>query len=171
MFWFRRGERGSEFVAFIFTLPVMFFLMLGILESGLYFAHRSAVTEVVRDSARGMAAYGADCPVPDVIPGKPECFSDQAEARLWQDGRCTFGRCSEKPVVTCMDQSGDTRVRYARSVVTCSLNYPYIPTTGSLFSSGGLRDLGLGLGSLFSAFDIEVSAVSEVGFDGTIGVQ
>lgn len=165
----RKSEDGNETVVVLFWLPILFVLLVGLVDVGVMFGNRAAINDVLRDSARGMAAYGADCPTPDPIPGNIECFSRQAEQRLYSDGSCTFGFCTSRPRVTCSAEDGSTTVKYARTVVTCEVDgkYPYRAVSAGLLNS----PIGLGLGGLVGPFPASASAVAEVGSEGVIGIR
>lgn len=154
-------------IVFLFVFPIIFVLLLGTVSVGMYFSTRGAVTAIARDAAQAMAAYGEDCPVPDVIPGKAKCFSEQAEQRLWAAGKCTLSSCDSRPRVTCSTADGGPVVRYVGEVVTCTVDYPYRGINRTLLNS----PMGLGIGSLLKPYTVEGSSIAEVGADGTIGIQ
>lgn len=163
----RTRESGTELMVFLFTFPLICILLLGMISVGMYFSTRSAVTSVARDAVSGFAAYGEDCPDPDVIPGPAKCFSQQAEQRLWDGGGCTQGPCTGQPTVTCSTENGAAVATYVGEIVTCVVDYPYAGVNKSLLDS----PIGLGLGGLIDEYVIEVSAVAEIGTDGTVGIQ
>lgn len=176
----REDERGGDTIfAILFIMPLMMVLTFALVDIGVMFADRFAVTNVLRDAARGVAAYGSDGPLPWAPPpANTISFSEQATRRLWNDetGKCRYGPCQsgERPQVVCgrMDEQGNLLGRSALAAgdtVGCRVvgEYPYKSVTGGLLDT----PLGLGLGGVVSPFPVWVTARAETGLQGNPNVR
>lgn len=164
----RRDERGSEMAAAIFVLPVLFILLIGIIDVGWMIKTRMVVDNIISTTVKQAGADGGDYNPVAMRPGEA-AWSTQAMRTLWDGGNCTQSHCSAAPSVFCdkvTRPNGSVyysqRVVDAGDVITCTVNYPYSPLSGGLLNT----PLGLGIGGLLHGFTITESARSEIGSSG-----
>lgn len=172
--WFRRipDERGVEAPAMLIVLPVLCVLVFVLIDAGVMIRTRIAVQNVVQEAARSAAADGGNYnPRTNTIG---ESWSTYASKELYKNGKCTFGRCQagKVPTVTCNTLTDSAGTIYysnvaekAGDLITCTVNYPYVPINGGLFNG----PIGLGFGGLFKSFTVSSTARAETGSQSSFG--
>ena len=163
----RRDERGVEAVAMIIVLPVMFILLLAMVEVGVSISARMSIENVMRDTVRHAAADGGNNWATTHTVANQKPWDQQAVNALYANGKCTFARCTRAPTVDCTYitlMNGNTLrsqvVNQAGDLITCKLTYHYRMINKRLLNSA----IGLGTGKLVNdEFVINVSARAETG--------
>lgn len=161
-----REERGGDSILFIvFVIPFMVTMTFVLVDLGNYFSVKYAVTNILRDSARGVAAYGSDT-APSFAPNPGQRFSTIARNRMVSGGKCVYGPCTTTSInVVCGAVNGNqvtsANVTAVGQQVGCTVtNYPY----KSLAGAGLLgSSWGLGFGAVIKPFTVTVTTVAEVG--------
>jgi hypothetical protein len=164
-------ERGGDTIfAILFVVPFMLVLVFALVDIGVMFSSRYAVTNVLRDATRGVAAYGGNGPFPYAPPPSDTVtFSRQAENRLNESAnQCRFGPCSPGRVrVQCGRMTEDGRylgptATAVGDTVGCRISsnngrYPYKSVVGGLLNT----PLGVGMGRIVQPFTAWVTARAE----------
>lgn len=164
----RADERGTETIAALFVVPVVFVLILGLIEVGMMLRTRMLVENVLRDAVRRAAADGGNynTRVNTTKPWDTVATEALVDSRT---GRCKHSKCDpgSTPKVDCtlITRPNGTTYRSqvaqnAGDLITCTVTYRYAGINEALLNTPGL---GLGLGSLIKDFTVSSSARAEVG--------
>ena len=166
-------ERGaSEFASALMVFPVLFMLIIGSVEIGMYVQTRMRVENIARDAVRQVAADGGNYNPRTVRSG---AIAVDKEYYKWlvEGNKCKLSKCSKQeghaalPTINCkhvLTAKGESQypksiVDNAGDTVICKVWYPYEPIAGGLMKG----PLGLGIGSILQPFPVEESARAETG--------
>ena len=170
-----RNEQGVEAAAIIFVFPLLFVLVLALIDIGLMFDSRAQVENIARNAVREVAADGGNNNPLTVGTGQPD-VDTMYRQQLVAGGTCLVGHCTNpnQVILDCgyvtpmggIPPTSDatagqqfTIVRTAGEIVTCHLYYPYKPINSALWNSA----MGLHMSSLYKPFNYWVSARAETG--------
>jgi Flp pilus assembly protein TadG len=164
----RSDERGIEAPAMIIVLPILFVLIIGLVDVGWMIKTRMVVDNIVSTAVKQAAADGGNYNPQTMISGQPS-WSDVAMNQLWDGSSCKQSACDARPTVDCtlITRPNGTQYRSnvvidAGDVITCSVNYPYRPISGALLRG----PMGLGIGGMLDPFTLTSTARSEIGTSG-----
>lgn len=116
-----KSERGdATIVTTLLVVPILFFLILTMIDVSYYFQARSAVQSVTRDAARQVAIYGGNNNKA-LNPNGNKTVAKVALEKLYSGGKCTQSGCNSAPVVTCTP----TTTTQAGQEVSCTTRYSY----------------------------------------------
>lgn len=147
----RYEEKGaSDIVVVLLMIPLVLWLLLSLIDVGLYFQTRTMVQNVASDAAREAAIWGGNN-----SPLNPtgKTVAQNARDRLWDGNQCRGGLCEKAPVVKCTPD----RATYAGRDVSCTITY-YPSSVASDNPIGAFASL------TSSSFTITETARSETGF-------
>jgi len=167
----RGDERGVETVAMIIVIPVLFILIMGLLDVGMMLRARMSVENILRDAARQAAADGGN--LNPRLNTSGVAWDTWAYKKLVKDGKCTVSGCDSTSFsVNCRTITTAAGVVYtnknvadnAGDVITCTIvRYPYKGLNEPMLNS----PLGLGIGGMLKDFtNMSTSARAEVGTNG-----
>lgn len=157
----RRNEReqgASELIQTLLMLPLAIFMILAMIDVGLFFQARTTVQNSARDAARQVAMWGG-------LNTRLTPSGYNVENALYKSlyntktKKCTYGRCSSAPKVSCKVVNGGGGGTYATSAgqdVYCRVTYSYNPISDNGF---------LHFDKILKPFTIEEHARTETGFE------
>lgn len=147
----RYEEKGaSDIVVVLLMLPIVVWLLLSLIDVGLYFQTRTLVQNVARDAAREASIWGGNN---SPLNPSSKSVAAQARDRLWDGNQCIGANCEKAPQVSCTPN----RTTNAGQTITCQVTFfPTSVAPGNPISAfQSITD---------GSFTIRETARSETGF-------
>lgn len=123
---------AADVISFLFVFPLLFFMVLSIIEFGLHLQVRSQIQSVARDGARLTAMYGGSAKgvrLNNINKSVDTYMMD----RMWNSNGCKLSLCKKKPTVS---KCTPTSSKQFGTEVKCTITYFYKPYISGLFTFG-----------------------------------
>ena len=188
----RSDDADSTMVSFILIFPLFFGILMTIIDTSVYFANRSIVANIARDSAREAAIFGG--PGTGQVESKLEqeygstCTPTAAGGNTWgPDGQMSGVECQlanklyygsgltnvKVTDVSCTTGQADQLASKVGDVITCAVKWNYGGIPGSVLGfvrgngSGGTNKASDGTTTILEVNNTTVTSQSEVGLAAT----
>lgn len=134
-------------VAALVLTPIVIFLLIGVINAGLWLNVKSHIEAATRDGTRLAAMWGGSGNTRLNSTGKSVAaiISD----KLYENGSCTQSNCTKKPTVSCTlpvaNSAGQTvkcTVTYHYKSIPGAQLFSFVPTKPITYSSTAVTETG-----------------------------
>lgn len=143
----QREEGSADMVAALVLTPIVIFLLIGVINAGLWLNTKAHIEAATRDGTRLAAMWGGSGNTRLNTTGKTT--ANIISEKIYADGSCTTSHCTRKPSVSCTlpvaSSAGQTvqcTVTYYYKSIPGAQLFGFVPSSPIVYTSTAITETG-----------------------------